>query len=144
VFIGAAEIMEDQQGGSFDRATCPIWLQFLDERGCNIGHSFYFSAFTGVSKCFGGTANRKLKNISVATAGTNGGQLGDEVVQARAEMVDDLTDHYGKSRRNFRLAEGCKHVLARLDIALSDNAIVVTKKADNFKIQIVDVLVGPT
>jgi len=143
VFVGAVEIVENQKSRCLDRAACAIWLQVLDNLSCIGRNPMYFSTFTGSFKALRCATDRELQHIVLSAAGTDAGELGDKMIERGTEVVKNLSNENRESWGNFTLSECREHILSRLSIEMTLDSIVVTKKAGNFQIQIVDALVGP-
>ena len=79
---------------------------------------------------------------------THAGQCPDHMVQARSELVDDLTNNNGKAQRvvDPAVIERCYRILSTLAIELwyySIRVIIGGNESIEFRAKIVDVLVRP-
>lgn len=72
------------------------------------------------------------------------GELPDQMIQTRPQMVDDLTRENAKSERNRELLMVLNSLKEQLTVVLGqDGVFAFLEKPGDFDIQITDVLVGP-
>ena len=70
-------------------------------------------------------------------------KLSDDVIQSGSELVRNFTDDHGQSERSDGFTERAKAILSRIRMEFRRDSVVLTKNSGDFRIKILDVLIGP-
>lgn len=120
----------------------PVWLQSFDQRSKVAGNALYYSVPNGLFEFVRAVTDGEVYDLSVWQP-VNAGESPDHVIEARPEMVNDLTGNHGNTQRDWRPDE-LKNISVTFRLTLSDNGVDATcQKSGDLNIEIVDLLFGP-
>jgi hypothetical protein len=147
MFIPNVELLDDQKKAVV-RAGGVIGLEFLDQvPHPRVGNSIYLSFVTGkhVIGCGSIFENGKLDKTSILAGFiVRGGEQPSDMIEARPEMMNDLSGQYSKAERDRAIPVILDLLKEKLFVILAENGVVAfIKKPINLQLQIEDVLLGP-
>lgn len=146
MLVESVHIVDDEKGTVL-RVRSNVWLKLLDEcLRVNVRDSLYFSLISGKFVF----ANRrpvqhgKLDSIGMVNPVGIAGQLPDQVVITRPEMMDDLSCQNAKPEwdRSAQMIIGdyLKHLVI---LVWNDGVLALLEKGIDLPIEMTDTLIGP-
>ena len=111
-----------------------------------MGNSLYFSVvsadFIFTDRPF--DTDGKFYGVFTGAPVLRAGELPDDMIQARSEVVNDLPGEHRKSWRNGLLGKVYSCLSERLNIVATTNSVFAfLEKPNDLRLKITDTLVGP-
>lgn len=144
VFIKVVVLL-DYVMNSVIRSLAHVRLYRADDFLRGNANAVYQSARTGIIEFFTRGVDGKLVLPSWSAA-IPGNERAKEVVQAGAQVMNDLASKNGEARRDGEIAKRYEHILSSIVAELSDHAIgfrISSKECRDFSIEILDIFFGP-
>lgn len=124
-----------------------VWLKGLDEcLGVGVGDSLYLSLISGKLRFTNrlNVKNRKLNPVGMVKPVGIAGQLPDQMIKRRPEMVDNLSCQNTKPEWDRSVKMVIADYLKHLVILIWDDGILaLVEKGCDLPVEITDTLVGP-
>jgi hypothetical protein len=148
VLVGVVQLSQQPERVSPDVNFVVVRLTPLDLGSCGIGDALYLSSLDGTLKYLRRVADWELESmfqLGIRRSTLSHHELIDQVIEARAELVDDLT---GDNRETqWRVWPSyAQYGLSRIVIRLMDRAVevlVLPQPVGNLRVEILDLLIGP-
>lgn len=146
VLIDNVHIMNDENW-RLDRIGGVVRLKSFDQtKNSGVCDSLYFSFISFgtlfIDRPFLEHRELDLPNVLYPVSGS--GEVPDNVVKARPQVVDDFASQHTKSWWNQTLLVILKSLQEELVVVLGENWVFAfLKKSGNFRLQIADTLIGP-
>lgn len=146
VLVESVHIVNDAQRVIDGVIPSLVWLVPLNEsENIGIRNALYFSVISSqfvfrqrLPK------NGELNGVLVKSSRFGTGKLPDDMIQARPQVMNDLSAENAKPLRDFEAAMIINRFLPSLTIWLGDSWVLAfTKECDDFVVQINDTLIGP-
>jgi hypothetical protein len=148
MLVESVHLVDDKKGTVLRvGAEGTVWLKSLDEcLDIGVQDSLYLSLISG--KFFFtnrlNVKDRKLNSVGVPDLLLGTGQLPDQMVKTRPEMVDDLSRQNSKSERNGSMEMIVGDYLKHLVILIWDDGVLaLVEKGIDLPVEITDTLIGP-
>jgi hypothetical protein len=145
MLVGIAEVVHDSQRivpSDIAPICVVVRLNPLDDGFGASGHPLYYSGLHGRLEFIRGEANGKL-DLEIRRSMACENKRPDEVIQAGAKMVNNLTSQHREAQWNG-LPTRVKGASLCLMIEMTNDYIVVrVDKRSDLSVEVLDILVGP-
>jgi hypothetical protein len=147
VFIESVHVVDDTNQVVCGVGTSEVWLEAINEsEDVGTRNALYFSLVSAqfVFRKRRLPKNRELKCFRVIAPRFRCGEVPNNVIQARPQVMDDLSTKHTESFGECQCSMVIERFLPSLSVWLGNNWVLAfSEESENLTMQVDDILVGP-